>query len=312
LGGGEAGANAPGIGDVARRITSRTTDLIAIGIVLVATLTLGRQVLEWWHVAPPEPGALPTTARRTSPWEDERQPIGLEFGDSPLSMTRQVVSGDRQTAIDALVAQCRQTTVAANHPWRERDEAEARLLAKTAELEPIAEVPGVWQVFAIEAHFPMVAGVRALPSDAGAGSIGHVADAASVGPRLICWGMAMPFGENTWNAYTFQGSTAANTSRTGLPTIPLPPGAHRSLSLRDERGGAIIGFYGSGEPGDWMKFYDKWFANEKWSADERGRVGARAWSAQFRKTDAADDGRVEIQFAVDGNRQLTGLIQISP
>ena len=42
-----------GLGDVARRMISRTTDLIAIGIVVVASLSLGRQVLVWWHTAPP-------------------------------------------------------------------------------------------------------------------------------------------------------------------------------------------------------------------------------------------------------------------
>src|SRR5262249_37918314 len=153
-------ANRPaGFADLARRMTSRTTDLIAIGIVIVASLTLGRQVRDWWR-APPTDGGLDQAAGSRPAWEDSGRPISLEVGDLPLAITRLVVEGDLKTTIEELVRHCRLATAATGGPWREPDEAEGRLLEKTVGLTPVAEEPGVWQVFVLDERFPMVAGVR--------------------------------------------------------------------------------------------------------------------------------------------------------
>src|SRR5262245_3978280 len=64
-----------GFGDIARRMTSRTTDLIAIAIVAVASLTFGRQILHWWHTPPsasPATGEAPLPRRAL---DEELQPI---------------------------------------------------------------------------------------------------------------------------------------------------------------------------------------------------------------------------------------------
>src|SRR5262245_55510888 len=92
-----------GFGDIARRITSRTTDLIAIAIVVVASLTFGRQILQWWHAAPSEPGSAGMAPAVQPGWEDQRQPVSLEFGDLPLSMTRQTIVADAEPIIVELV-----------------------------------------------------------------------------------------------------------------------------------------------------------------------------------------------------------------
>src|SRR5262249_9410637 len=113
--------------DVARRTTSRTTDLIAIAIVLVASLTLGRQVLRWWQAEPPAPNAA-AEAGPASAWEVGSAPLLLEFGDMPLAMTRQAIRGDEETAVDALVARCWDEAQRAGSPDRELDQAEKRLL----------------------------------------------------------------------------------------------------------------------------------------------------------------------------------------
>src|SRR5262245_59687596 len=73
--------------DVALRTTSRTTDLIAIAIVLVASLTLGRQVLRWWQAEPRSPDAA-ADAGPAPAYEIGSAPLLLEFGDIPLAMTR--------------------------------------------------------------------------------------------------------------------------------------------------------------------------------------------------------------------------------
>jgi len=286
-----------GLGELARRITSRTTDLIAISIVLVASLTLGRQALVWWHA---DPGEKSITAALPGP-DLGQESVSLEFGDLPLAMTRDVVAGDQKEAVDALVRRCQRETQAMERPWRERDKAEERLLEMTSALSPVAEEAGVWQVFVLDERFTLVAGVRSFLQPPGQ---------TDGGRRLVCWGLAMPAGEKHWNLYTFQASQQPIASIAGPGELPLPPEARRNLSLRDERGGQLIGFSGGGSPRDWMTFYDDWFAERGWSAPGGWSAGDLAWSARFQKSDGSEAGRIDVRFASERSGGLTGLLQV--
>ena len=288
---------------LARRISSRTTDLLAIGIVLVASLTTGRQVIVWWHAAPPDPDASAEAAPQ--PIADESiAPVLLEFGDQPLVLTRQTIPGDRQAAVDALVRYCTNAARSAAGPWRDLDSAEEGILARTAQLAPLDGEAGTWEVHRIEDRFSLVAGVRHFPT----------------GPRetdprrrrLVCWGLAMPAGNGAWNAYVFQGPGSAAATNAAVLQVPLPPGAARTLSVRDERGGGMVGFSGPGPASGWLKFYDEWFAARGWSAAAGWTTGDAAWSARFRPDQEGTSGHVEVQLAAAGAGELAGLLQIVP
>ncbi len=122
----------------------------------------------------------------------------------------------------------------------------------------------------------------------------------------------MPAGDNARNLFVFQAATRGSAVSSSLPDVPLPPDGHRNLSLRDERGGLLVGFAGIAAPQDWVQFYDDWFAEKGWSSEEGWLTGGGAWSVRFRKPGAPEAGRVEIQFAEAANRKLTGLLQIVP
>jgi hypothetical protein len=124
--------------------------------------------------------------------------------------------------------------------------------------------------------------------------------------------MAMPAGKGAWKLFVFEAAIDGNSAPTGLPEVPLPPDARRNLSLRDERGGMLVGFSGNGSPAEWMTFYDDWWAGQGWSAGDGWMTGGGTWSARFLKPGAPQAGRVEIQFAEGANRELTGLLQIIP
>jgi hypothetical protein len=304
-GGGETAGKPPaGFGDIARKITSRTTDLIAIGIVVVASLTLGRQVLVWWHAEPLTRAAAEMASRTGPAWDNPSQPLSLEFADLPMAMTRQVVVGDRNAMVAALVEHCETAAKRGLKPWRERDAAEDRLLARIESLRPVAEEAGVWQVYVFDERLPMAAAVRrfAAASD----------DAASEGPRLVCWAMAMPAGNEAWNLYVFRGTANGRPASVDRADVPLPPGARRNLSLRDERGSSIVGFSGRGDDGEWIRFYDDWFADRGWSSGEGWLKSAAACSARFDERRGSAGRRAEIQFARDGNGELSGLLQVVP
>src|SRR5262245_31208362 len=94
------------LGDVAKKISGRTTDFLAICIVLVASLTTGSQIVSWWQAAPPAVVPATDPALAAPGWEDDLQPVDLEFGDLPLALTRQIVIGDREAAVEALARHC--------------------------------------------------------------------------------------------------------------------------------------------------------------------------------------------------------------
>ena len=337
----------PTFADVARRTTSRTSDLIAIAIVVVASLTLGRQVLRWWQAEAPSPDAA-AEAGPAPAYEIGNAPLLLEFGDIPLAMTRQAIRGDEETAVDALVARCweeaqrvgtarlpeeesRLKAELQRLPDHEPDQAEKRLLDRIAGLEPVIEEPGVCRLYVIDERFPMVAAVgpvgvaeavRLRPArnedPPNSDEFGHERAAAaplhpagSV-PRLLCWGMALPLGNSAWTLYIFRQSPAKNRPDSDFLDVPLPPGAKRNLSLRDVHGGGLIGFSTSAPANTLIRFYDNWFKSHGWLQAEDWQTGQGVWTARFRSSASAAAAQADVRFAEDKGGVLMGILQIVP
>lgn len=306
--------------DVARRTTSRTTDLIAIAIVGVGSLTLGRQVLEWWHADPPLASSTAASSA-TQVWEPGGGPLLLEFGDSPLAITREAVRGDRETAIDALLARCQDEARSCDTSGSEPAVAEMRLLERIADLTPAVDEDGLRQVYVVDERYPMVAAVGrprgANVSVAPAESAPHTTRRddkilAEAGPRLLCWGLAMPLGESAWTLYVFRGSSAKNGAAPAGLDVPLPPGARRNLSLRDARGGTLVGFSAAGRAETLMTFYDDWFRQQGWLPGEGWHGGNRVWTARYRSDAKSMTHEVDVRFAEDSGGLLSGLLQTTP
>ncbi|MSR59654.1 MAG: hypothetical protein EXS05_18765 [Planctomycetaceae bacterium] len=292
---------ATGISALARRISSRTTDLIAIAVVLIGGLSIGRQLIEWWR-ADPETG-VPVVANEseTNPWGSGAAPVLLEFGDAPLALSRQSVSGDREAALTQLVARCQAAVKGARQPTPLVHDAAESLVARTAALQPVAEEPGVWRVFRLDEHFPLVLGVRRFPEAEN--------DRATPPWRLVCWGLAVPMGDANWTIYIFLASDAAEGA---TPEFALPPGSRRILGLRSDAGDALIAFSGRGNVEQWMAFFDREFEQRGLSAREGWQVAASVWSARFGSTQTRPGRQIEVGFSRDATGGLTGLIQVAP
>lgn len=288
-------------GRLAKRISSRTTDLIAIAVVLIGGLSIGRQLVEWWR-AEPEVG-VPVVAgeSETNPWGTGAAPVLLEFGDAPLALSRQNVSGDRETALRLLVARCEAAVRETKAPTPLANDAAESLVARTQALEPVAEEPGVWRVYRLDQHFPLVLGVRRFP----------VAENDRAAPpwSLVCWGLAVPLGDADWSTFTFLASDAAGGA---VPQFGLPPGSRRILGLRGDAGDGLIAFSGRGNVEQWMEFFDREFEQRGLSATEGWQVSPAAWSARFVSTRTRPVRRIDIGFSRDATGALTGLIQVAP
>jgi hypothetical protein len=291
---------------LAKRIAGRTTDLIAIGVVLVGGLTLGRQVLEWWRADPPEMvAAMHALPGGTGPWGAANTPVRLEFGEYPLALWRETIAGDREAAMTALVAACRAAVQGGDHTSGISGTAAEELLSRTASLEPVVEEPGRWQVYRLEDRFPLVIGVRTVADESRAGDAGQ-------SRHLICWGLAAPIDQSAWTLYTFLPSSTGTGASNSIAEIPLPDGCRRILAIRGEAGVGLIGFGGEGNPEEWMGSFDDRLRSQGWSPTQGWTSGPKSWSAQFTPDESSAKGRVAIEFSGDGTGALTGLILIEP
>jgi hypothetical protein len=294
------------MGDVAKKIRSRTTDLLAMAIVLAASLTFGSKIAWWWQNDAPPPSPASNPALTLPGWEDGQQSVDLEFGDLPLALTRQNVVGDQPTAIKALVAHCRAIVEKSAAPTNDADEAEIRLLERIADLTPAAEEPGAWQVFVVDDRFPFVAAVTLAVSRRPADKNGS--KSAPAARRLICYGLAMPAGEQFWTLLIVKGASGRTGSQTNSD-IPLPPGAARTLSLRDTKGSALSGFAGKALASEWITFYDDLAEARGWTRSTAWSPGNQSWAARFARREG---GWVDIRLANDRRGELTGVLQVIP
>lgn len=312
---------------LAHQIASRTTDLIAVGVVLIGGLTIGHSVVEWWRAESPpanSSAALPSPGLGT-----DQFPLQLEFGDARLALTRQVVAGDEAAAHERLIALCRQITEAAHDTPKETVfAAENELLAKTDRVEPVAGVPGAWGVYRLGEEFALVVGIRYFAESAGTSGppwdVPALSSRDSSNPkskiqsrksssrRLVCWGLAFPEGDARWMLSVFTAAGIAPASPGDWPDVQVPPGARRSLAMRDQRGGGLIGFSGAGEPADWREFFSNDLQQSGWSAPAGWQQMHNRNSARFVGPTQSGAGTIEILFSTDRNRQLTGLIQLLP
>jgi len=309
-GGPQGGRPAPsGFALVAKRISSWTTNCVLSALILVAGVAFGRQVLDWWgtdETGTPEP---PPQLAMTDGLGDPTRAHQLQFGDAPLAMGREMVEGDREEVAKALQASCREMTAAADPPNDVPGASEVRFLASLVGESPVAEEPGEWQVYQVEAGFPMVAGVRTVASGSGAVEPGQVAQQAR---RVVTWGLAVPAADRAWALYTFHPANAATGPTADLAEVPLPPDSRKTMSIRAVGGGAMVAFGGRPEPIAWRTFFDGWFREHEWTAVGSWRRSGSTWHLRYARTGDRPTEMIDVQFGPDGRGRLAGLLMMTP
>jgi len=322
-------SKSPSFAKLAKRMSAWTTRGLLTAVILVAGLGLGRQVLKWWAADSADPkadgwhghlarggvgtGDTPVAPDGCSPAADglgdPTQPHILRFGNQPWSLRRQLVSGSKQAAADALRAGCRQITqqgvVFTDLPPQDEKE----FLEYLATCAPVEQEAGLWRLFQLDQGFPMVVGVRESaeqpPPKTGA-------KLARPAPRVVTWGLAVPAGPDAWALYTFQSEPGSGQPFPDLPDVPLPPGCQQTLSMRVVGGGAMIGFEGPNEPDSWTRFYQRWFAGKGWEAVGQWQHADTAWYGRYAAAGRGPAATVDVRFAPDGRGRLTGLLIVSP
>lgn len=301
-----------------RRITSRTTDLLAIAIVLIASLTMGRQMLRWWHDDTPAVLDMGPLDNLRAEWGTDSRPVSLEFGDSPVSMTRQeFATGGLPAAINAVRERCQALLVTATPPDAPRDQAESDQLDSLATLTPDSEQPGTWQLFTITDGLPMIVGVRTFELESGKSASTRPLDRR----RVVCWGLVFPgLSPGSWTAYTFvrrpaqaADSTDAQSQDIDLSRLELPAGSRRTVLMQEAGQSGLLGFQGVGKPDAWQQHLSTWFQKQGWTQPDNWEPLQEGWSGRFvrREPGRLDESTIHVQCYQQSGQGL-GLVQWFP
>ncbi|NQU26478.1 MAG: hypothetical protein HQ567_34765 [Candidatus Nealsonbacteria bacterium] len=300
---------------LARRMSSFTTKCMLTGIVLVAGLGFGRQVLRWWAEEETSGAGL---AQPADGLGDPLRPHLLQFGDLPWSLRRQTVVGSKESAAAALREIGLATVREEKDPILPDDEpldAERKLLAALATSKPVAEQPGRWALYESAKGFPMIVATRPEPAAkrvASASDPGK-SDPGKSGSRIAVWGFAFPADSDAWTVCTFQPASPSASGGTDVISEVIPPDCTRTLSVRVVGGGAVIGFCGSGRVETRKIRFDDHFARNNWRMVGPWRNTGAAWHVRYEKSDWA----VDVRFGPGGgdagaNNQFSGLLVVTP
>jgi hypothetical protein len=290
---------AKGFGGLARRITSRTTDLLAIAIVLIGGLAIGRQTLIWWRQEPPTIGAAPA-ADFASEWGRDGAPVALEFGDLRGRLLRQAIEGDVEDARHAGLEQCLQLVNRNGLPSAPVNAPEQRILELLASQKPVLEQAGDWRLYIVGGGLTMLVGVRNVPEEPA--TVGKSEDEWAR-ERVVCWSFAVPVGQNLWSVYTYAAADAPDARP--LCEAPLPRGAKRILSLDEADRGSLLAFEGEGPPDQWAREYQQWFESQGWTLVVPWQTG-ELWGATWRAPQ--QNVIVEVRFNRGNDRRWSGIV----
>ncbi|MDA1165274.1 MAG: hypothetical protein O3B13_19415, partial [Planctomycetota bacterium] len=87
------------VNTTARRVSQRTTDLIAIAIVSVGVLTVSGRLAEWWNTDPADTLSPATSAAQMAGsakgWGSGESAVHLLAGDAQVQMERRIIFGDQ-------------------------------------------------------------------------------------------------------------------------------------------------------------------------------------------------------------------------
>ena len=284
-------------GSLAKKIRGRTSDLLAIAIVVIGGLTIGSQVSRWWDTPDDDlrnpPGNTAKNTGGPSVAFGETDSVTLDFGRSPYSIIRSVTRGDRNKATRQLVDACRKVAKTAPFPSHPPSSAETKLLSRIKTEKPLLKGAN-WRLFRVEGPLTMVSVVRRQTRK-------QTKDANPVN-RVVCWGLVFPAGEERWVLYRFV--SANGKAESGFSAdIPLPSSATPILTVRGRNN--LWRTFRSVESVNAVRaFYTGWFRTNGWRLASSSEEN---WTALYSK----DALRAEIQISAKGSRGCTGVVIVT-
>jgi hypothetical protein len=288
-------------GRLSRRIAGWTTNCLATALVILAGLTLGRQVLIWWRETPEAPPAADARDRPTSPEAEQRQ---LEFGALATTVQTRQVRGSRQELLRILREMCRPASRPGSRSTAPAEPAERRLLAELAGKDP-AESGDGWRIDELPQGMPLVICSTSVPRT------GTNSDLpAPLDPRIVSIGLAVPGGQDQWTAYAFQVDGASPAAANDA-AFPLPEGSRKVMALRQADESILTTFRGISEAAVWEQHFRRVPPEMGWRLVGNPPQAKGHWQAEFVR-EGPKPLRAQVHFEYDGQGGLNGLSLVSP
>lgn len=293
-----------GYGKAAKRLSGWAANLFASALILVAGLALGRQVLEWWQADSPEAtenraALLPDAGELGDPERSHR----IEFGDIPISMHRETLTGDKAAAFDALKARCWRAVDQQIEPRGNAGPAERRMLNQIGELQPTVFETGRWEIYELDGPLLLVAGIQFFPTE----------DRLSSERRVVFWGLAMPQGADysekatSWTLFSCQPALGASKA-SAIALVPLPKSAKVTLSLTAEDGESFVGFRAGGDSLLLSRQIELGLSKEGWKSAGPWRQMGDTWQGRFERQGQG----AQVQWKLEAGGALFGVVTVTP
>jgi hypothetical protein len=325
-------------GQVASRVSAWTSKLLLSGIVLVAGLAFGVQVLSWWRESPQPSNAASSVATLPTiegPLNDLAAGHSIQFGNQPWQITRRSLAGSQEDATKQLTECAAELLASTQLPANPPSPAERQFLELAAHERPARVLPDGSRLFALDSRgvLPMVVGVRdpaassldsaqpAKPAFSGAaaasakptGTVPSQPTIASPYGRVVTWGMAVPRSEQAWTMYVFVCRGKAADALQLSIDMRLPPRAERVMATVASDGSAMVSFNGPANAATaWKDFWDHWADERSWQAQFAWRESGRRWNRSWTVAGPKDANVVDIHFGPDQHGGTAGLLILSP
>lgn len=312
----------------ARKISQRTTDLIAIAIVSIGVLTVSGRLTEWWNTDPSTVSSPVVSANRTAgpavQWGNSESAVNLLASEYPVQIERRILFGDqgrvdgilRNRIVNILESEQLQAAgllAAGNHSDQtnstnsELQRREARLIELLDGLPPVESKKGAWNLYRLDRPDNPVPGTFLIATQAPNDQIKT--------ESLAAWAIAIPRNQSQWTSFIMTPTTAKRTSASS--NVPVPKDARLILSLRADSDDELAVFQKlEAQPSD----IDRWVSEISSQLADAGWQQTRPWqqsvhSATARFEHPQDEQHIqqqalEIAISIDRSNKLTGTANV--
>ena len=282
----------PAVPPLARRLTRRAIDLLAVAFLIAVGLSVGQQLVEWWHIDPN--AAAPDMSGLSGVDLDwSRTPVTLKFGEASTSLERIPFQGSRKQMEEELT-RIGQSIVSSTEPSpAPMDDAEKDWLTALNAAPPVFWDSTRGNVYRRREPLPSFVATRFTDAESGTGE--------QIGQRIVGWGLAFPSGPVDWTIYVFHPDSAKSVLA-DAPQLVVPPDGSRNIThVRGSDGCQWHVIQGRGDLAGWVQHFNNQFGSEALVARA---VGTQTASLKYRRDQIMTD--VQIQCEPDG--RLTGVI----
>ncbi|MBC8290778.1 MAG: hypothetical protein H8E37_10725 [Planctomycetes bacterium] len=289
-----------GFAAVGRRISRRTTDLLAIAVIGMGIFAVSGRLSDWWNTTPESVIAqseiVPEVVGAEVAWPEMDIPVAMNLGDFPVRVERLLIQGDLKKLEGIVFSRLESvlrsgTSNALPHDGESKvARAATKLEGLLTKIDPVRQQSDAWQIYRLDE--PGTPGFSAM-------FIGTRLQANR--QRILTWAMAMPWRQKEWKVFFFQPAADSSTS------VVLPPGAELTMSMQEPSGTELAAFRAMDNSSlkSWQAFYSRSLSEDGWTM-------TRPWSAkQSRSTARFENGTLAVELILRSEDDtLSGLASV--